>query len=284
MKQGISGVVIAYNESIRIAACIEGLKQVCDEVIVVDSYSTDDTVDIAKSLGCSVFQHAFEGHIEQKNWAQGLSNYTWVLSLDADEILSDGLIAWLKEFRNTTVACMNGDSISSELLAERDQWNTNSDINRDCIAWSFPRLNHLGERPIKGCGWYPDRKIRLWRFGEAAWGGINPHDKIEVHSSGGDDKVRVGACNQNILHFTYNSYSEIGIQAMKFATIGGRALQSTGEKRVWLWAKILVSPCSRWIKNYLMHGGFLYGKDGWVICYWQFMETFHKYRFALINK
>lgn len=268
MKQGISGVVIAYNESERIASCVERLMRVCDEVIVVDSFSTDNTIAIAESMGCRVLSHEFKGHIEQKNWAQRQSTFSWILSLDADEVLSDGLVAWMLNFRSMAFADSQGLPFSGD----------------GYLAWSFPRLNHLRGRAIRGCGWYPDRKIRLWRSGMAYWGGNNPHDRIILGDA--EDKSVLGAvgkCEEDILHYTYNSYEEVKAQALKFAAIGGDALREKREFWGILWIKSLVSPVSRWLKNYWIRGGFLYGKDGWIICYCQFLETHHKYRKALVK-
>lgn len=258
MKRGISGVVIAYNEMERIAKCVRSLQRVCDEVIVVDSNSTDDTVAVCMQLGCRVFQQTFLGHIEQKNIAQDKAEYSWVLSLDADEILSDSLIEWLMDFRNRSLDL--------------------EDNSGSPVAWGFNRLNHLGGKPIRGCGWYPDQKIRLWRKGLAQWGGTNPHDKIVVKS---DYNERIGYCHCEILHYTYANYQAVEIQARKFGRIGGLALRGQQVSRLHLWFKLLSSPWVRWIKNYLLKGGFKYGKDGWVICYWQMHETFSKYRYAL---
>ncbi len=258
MKRGISGVVITYNEMERIANCVRSLQRVCDEVIVVDSNSSDDTVGICTRLGCRVFQHEFLGHIEQKNLAQSKAEFSWVLSLDADEVLSDALIEWLKDFRYRFLDL--------------------EDNGGSPVAWGFNRLNHLGGNPIRGCGWYPDQKIRLWRKGLAHWGGTNPHDKIVVTV---EHSERIGYCDGDILHFTYSNYHEVEMQARKFGKIGGIALREQGVSRLRLWFKLLSSPWIRWIKNYLIKGGFNYGKDGWVICYWQMHETYFKYRYAL---
>lgn len=266
MKIGISGVVIAHNEAQRIADCVGSLQRVCDEVVVVDSFSTDDTVSICESMGCRILQHEFKGHIEQKNWAQHQATYSWILSLDADEVLSDALIAWLLKFR--------------EQLSAEDSESSTITENHAMVAWKFPRLNHLSGRAIRGCGWYPDRKVRLWKSGYGAWGGSNPHDRIIVNAEHQD---RVGDCGHDILHYTYESYAEVEAQSRKFGTIGAESLRIQGVSKTLLWIKLLSSPWVRWVKNYLINGGICYGKDGWVICYWQWQETFTKYKKALFD-
>jgi glycosyltransferase involved in cell wall biosynthesis len=261
MNQGISGVIIAYNESARIANCVRSLQRVCDEVVVVDSFSTDNTFALCQQLGCSVFQQEFLGHIEQKNFAQDKAKFSWILSLDADEVLSDTLINWLEAFRNNSLDFEN-DNVAP-------------------VAWSFHRLNHLGGKPIRGCGWYPDQKIRLWRKGVGNWGGTNPHDKIIVSPEYSD---RIGYCDCQILHFTYANHYEVEMQARKFGLIGGKSLRDQQLSWLTLWLKMLSSPWVRWIKNYIIKGGYKHGKDGWVICYWQMHETFSKYYIALFSR
>ena len=100
----LSIVIITFNEEKNIARCINSVKEIADEIIVVDSYSTDKTKDIALDLGAIVIENKFEGHIEQKNIALQKANYTWVLSLDADEALSDKLKNKIQEIKKNPTA------------------------------------------------------------------------------------------------------------------------------------------------------------------------------------
>ena len=131
----LSVVIIAYNESDQIADCIKSVNGLADEILVVDSFSTDDTVSIAESLGARVLQHKFEGHIQQKNWAKDQATNNFVLSIDADERLT----LELKE------------SIAQE-----------KELGFHHSGYYMNRLNFIGSKALKCCGWYPDKKLRLW--------------------------------------------------------------------------------------------------------------------------
>ncbi len=123
----LSVVIIANNEEENIGRCIASVEGLADEIIMVDSFSTDKTCEIAHNLGARVIQHTFEGHIEQKNWAREQVIYPYVLSLDADESLSE-------ELKNSIAAVKN-------------------DFKFD--GYTMNRLNFYCGKPIKTCGWYP---------------------------------------------------------------------------------------------------------------------------------
>src|ERR1019366_408968 len=148
----LSVVIITFNEEENIAKCIDSVKEIADEVVVVDSFSTDKTRDIAESKGARFIQHKFEGHIQQKNWAKDQASHNYVLSLDADETLSAELKTAITETKKI---------FSS-------------------YGYTMNRLNFYCGKPIKTCGWYPDRKLRLWNRAKGEWKGVNPHDKFEL--------------------------------------------------------------------------------------------------------
>lgn len=262
----ISAVIIAFNESANIARCIESVSDLVDEILVVDSFSTDNTCEIAESLGARVVQHAFEGHIQQKNWAKDQATHPWVLSLDADECLSDELHTNLK------IAIKNGC------------------LYGKAKGFSFSRLNHLGDTPIRGCGWYPDAKLRLWERSCGQWQGRNPHDKFVVESM-----YSLSSIPGDILHYTYSDLGAVKQQAIKFGKIGGRAIQSelvdfSGSPVrhqlifAFLLLKLLTAGPTRFIRNYLFKRGWMYGYNGLAICYWQMVEVTLKYGWALFGK
>lgn len=138
----ISTVIITYNEEKHIARCLASVEEVSDEILIIDSHSSDRTVEIAKEFGAKVILHEFEGHIQQKNFAMGEAQYDYVLSLDADEMLSIELI-------RSIVA------VKSNVQAD---------------AYQFNRLNNFCGKWIKHGLWYPDRKIRLWDRTKGKWG------------------------------------------------------------------------------------------------------------------
>ena len=248
-KPSLSVVVITYNEAMNIQRCIQSVQPVADEIVIVDSYSSDNTVDIAKSLGTTVYQHAFEGHIQQKNWAMQQAKSDWILSLDGDECLSDALIQEITDWKNS--------------------FNPKNTLS-PCAFW-VKRLNHLAGQSIKSCGWYPDKKIRLWAAGSGQWAGTNPHDRFTLT----DGSAVIGQFHGDLLHFTYSDFNQIKQQAIKFGRIGAKAIQS----KFWgyLLIKSFISPQVKFVKNYLIKRGFLDGKNGFVICYWQWRESLLKY-------
>ncbi len=131
----LSAVIITFNEEKNIERCIQSLIPVADEVLVVDSFSTDSTREKAGNLGARVVEHAFDGHIQQKNWAANQAKYDFVLSLDADEALTD-------ELRDSIL------KIKTNWVGE---------------GYRVKRLTSYCGQWIKHCGWYPDMKLRLFR-------------------------------------------------------------------------------------------------------------------------
>ncbi len=230
LKKGISGVIITYNESSNIRRCIESLKGVVDEVVVVDSNSTDNTIKICKELNARVILQPFLGYIEQKNFALECAHYNYVLSLDADEALSDGL--------------------RSEILGLRD-----SLIHS---AYRFNRLNNFYGHWLRHGNWYPDRKIRLWDKTKYHWAGTNPHDRVDVA-----DESQVKLIKADILHYSYSKVSEHIDQIHKFAKIHAEAAATKG-KQASILVHIVLNPTFKFFKRYFLYLGFLDGYYGFI--------------------
>lgn len=244
----ISAVIITYNEAANLGRCLQSLVAVADELLVVDSFSTDGTVKIAESYGAKFVQHTFEGHIEQKNYAQSLAQHTWVLSLDADEALSDELAANIRAWKN---------------------WP-----NDNTNGYTFNRLNFYCGRAIKTCGWYPDKKIRLWKKGCGTWQGINPHDKLVLQTGN-----YAAHLNGDLLHYTHPTQASLQKQSEKFARIGAEHLRN--KPLLFLLGKWVFSTPFRFLKSYFLQLGFTDGAAGLQISYYQTREVFYKYLWAL---
>lgn len=242
----LSVVIIANNEEENIGRCISSVQGIADEVVLVDSFSTDKTRDIAAQLGARVMQHVFEGHIQQKNWARQQAQFEYVLSLDADESLSD-------ELRNS-IRALQGDYKFD--------------------GYTMNRLNFYCGKAIRTCGWYPDTKLRLWNNAKGQWGGVNPHDKFELGSGSS-----IAHLEGDILHNTFPTPEAYLSQVEKFATISAQQLK--GGNTVWLLYKLLFSAPFKFIRNYFFNLGFTEGKTGWVICSNQAREVFLKYYRAI---
>jgi len=241
----LSVVIITFNEEKNIERCLQSVQSVADEVVVLDSFSTDQTLSICKKWGVRVEQHPFDGHIQQKNRALKLASNDLILSLDADEALSPLL-------RHSI-----------------EQWKK---LEQPPAAWVNRRTNYCGQW-INHSGWYPDRKLRLFDRQKAQWGGQNPHDKIVLSNS-----MPTVQLQGDLLHYSYYSVEEHLERARKYAQISAKAMLLRGKRPFWV--QQFWNPAMKWIKCYLLRGGFRDGKAGWTICKIAALETFWKYRLA----
>lgn len=240
----ISLVVIAKNEAEKISACIGSVADLVDEILVMDSGSTDGTQTLAESLGARVVFRPFQGHIEQKNAAAHEARTEWILSLDADEQL-DG-------------------QARQEILRLKAEGPTAS-------AYGWNRLNHYGNQPIWHGAWYPDRKLRLWKKNSGTWQGQNPHDKW-VPGPG----EKVAWLKGHILHFSFNGRHDHREQAERFAKIAAAAMHGRGKRAAWF--RPYLHGGLRWFRDYIWLGGFLDGQAGWHIAGINAWEAAEKYR------
>lgn len=247
MNESLSVVVITFNEEANIRRCLESVASLADEVIVLDSGSQDQTRVIAAQMGARVEVHPFDGHIEQKNRARAMAKGSLVLSLDADEALNEQL--------RLAILSLKKEGAS-------------------CTAFTMNRLNFYRGRPIKTCGWYPDRKLRLWKNGVGCWAGRNPHDRYTV-----PEGTSMGHLAGDILHDTYPDKAALVRQSKKFAAISAMHLQ--GKSSASLWFKMLFGPLFRFVRTWIFQRGFISGSRGWELCTWQAREVFLKYREAL---
>jgi glycosyltransferase involved in cell wall biosynthesis len=239
----LSAVIITYNEERNIARCLDSIKEIVDEIVIVDSFSTDKTVEICNSCGAKVHQQKFEGHIQQKNYAVGKTSFPFVLSLDADEVLSDEL--------------------KKSIASVKSQWKFDGyEMNRltnYCGAW------------IRHSGWYPDRKIRLFDKRKGKWTGVNPHDCYALNNP----HASVGYLQGDILHYSYYSISGHVKQADYFTEISARVLYEQGRKASLI--RLLISPLFRFVRDYVIKCGFLDGYYGLIVCMISSYAVFLKY-------
>lgn len=239
----LSAVIITFNEEHNIKRCIRSLIKVADEIVVVDSFSNDKTEDICRSFNVRFLQHAFVGHIEQKNYAMSMANFDHVLSLDADEELSDNL--------------------QQSILSVKQNWTAD--------GYTMNRLtSHCGTW-IRHCGWYPDRKIRLWDRRKGKWNGENPHDRVLM-----DDGATISHLSGDILHYSYLSYSDHIKQLEKFSTIAADDAFRRGKKANFL-IHVVLYPWWRFIQLYFFRLGFLDGIAGFTVCVTDAFYRFTKY-------
>lgn len=239
----LSAVIITYNEQKNIARCIDSLQGIADDIVVVDSFSTDETEEICKTKGVRFIQHSFEGHIEQKNWAITQAKFPHVLSLDADEALDEILKKSIAEIKN----------------------------NWQCDGYYMNRLTNYCGKWIYHGGWYPDKKLRLWDIRKGKWGGENPHDKYELFA--GDKKA--GYLKGNILHYSFYSIEQHQQQVNYFTDIASKALYKKGKRATPF--HFLFNPFIKFIRDYFFKLGFLDGYYGFVVSKISAKATYLKY-------
>lgn len=244
----ISACIISYNEENKIEDCLRSLEGVVDEIIVVDSLSTDKTKEIVKKYTDKIYDQKFLGHVEQKNLAVEKANYDWILSLDCDERLTDELRESILKIKN------NIETTDAYRMARK-------------TFYVYRWLNHC---------WYPDFKVRLFNRKSAKWGGTNPHDRVEV--TGGNIVTLKG----DIQHYSFNSISEHLKTIDSFTEIGAQEIIKKGK------SVSLVSPFTHgiwtFLKLYLFKKGFLDGYAGLIVAVLSGIHAFIKYSKVIMIK
>ncbi|MCL5745147.1 MAG: glycosyltransferase family 2 protein [Acidobacteria bacterium] len=236
----ITATIITLNEERKIARAIESLRCV-DEIVILDSGSTDRTVELAGKLGARTVELPWKGYASQKNLAAEEAAHDWILSLDADEALSEAL--------------------------EGEIWNLKKNGPK-YDAYTMPRLAQYMGRWILHSGWYPDRKIRLYDRRKAKWVGDFVHETLHVNG-------RIGHLEANLLHFTCDSLSEHLKTLDHYTTLAAAELVS--RKQPIHLRRLIFDPAWTFFRTYLLQRGFLDGLEGLTIAYMAAMYTFLKY-------
>lgn len=226
----LSGVIITFNEEKNIEKCLQSLINVVDEIIVVDSFSTDNTKQICLNYKVTFIEQEFLGYIEQKNFALKQASNNYIVSLDGDEALSE--------------------TLQNSILKLKSNWQFD--------GYYCNRFNNFCGQWIKHSDWYPNKKLRVFDRRLAEWKGINPHDKIALKNH-----RKAGQLKGDILHWTYQSYSEFKKKTEYFSTIAAQAYFDKGKKAPLY--KIIWNPTWAFFKAYILRLGFLDGKNGFVI-------------------
>lgn len=244
----LSGVIITYNEERNIGRCLESLQEVCDEILVLDSFSTDKTQEICQSFGVRFEQNEFVGHIQQKNEALQRAKHPWILSLDADEALTPTL---------------KQSILSIKKKAPKNGGYTMNRLTSYCGKW------------IHHSGWYPDTKLRLVSKANAFWGGTNPHDKLIA-----EENLSITHLKGDLLHYSYYTKEDHFKQIAFFSQIAAKELYAKKVKSSLF--KIGIKTMAQFIKSYFIKLGFLDGLAGWHIAIRSAYGTHQKY--ALLRK
>jgi glycosyltransferase involved in cell wall biosynthesis len=248
--RALSAVIITYNEAQNIGRCIDSLAGVADEVVVLDSFSTDGTVAIARQKGAVLFQQAFAGYITQKNHAIGLATHHFVLSLDADEALSPDLAAAIREVK----------------------------AREEVAAYSMNRCSWYRGRFIRHGLWYPDRKLRLFDRRTGMCGGFNPHDKIVLL-----EEMPVIRLKGDLLHYTYATLEAYRERNAEVSRTAAQSLFEQGVKKKGF--ALVINPVWAFLNGYILRLGFLDGRDGLTIAWYCAMQCYRKHRWLrLLHK
>lgn len=240
----LSAVIITYNEEKNIERCLNSLKEIADEIVVLDSYSKDRTKEICLQHKVSFYEHAFDGHIQQKNRAITYAKYPHILSLDADEALNEQLVESIKEVKNAF----------------------------NLQGYYMNRLTNYCGHWVKHCGWYPDKKLRLWDSRLGQWMGINPHDKYELFEG---DKM-AGHLKGDILHYSYYTQEDHYRQVNYFTDIAAKAYFESGKRAPFY--KLIINPIAKFVHHYILALGFLDGVAGYRISKISAYATYLKYK------
>jgi glycosyltransferase involved in cell wall biosynthesis len=220
----LTACIITYNEADRIDACLRSLS-FCDEIVVVDSHSTDTTRQIAGSLNARVIERDWPGYRSQKQFAVEAASNDWVLCLDADERVTSQLREEIEALRARGFA--------------------------EHAGWSVPRITDYFGQFLRHGNAYPDRLIRLFDRRRGGWIGEEIHENTRVTGS-------VGRLHGHLEHFSYRSLSDHHTRMARYADLMARALYARG-KRCGL-SKVLFNPAWRFFRGYVLRLGFL---DGW---------------------
>jgi glycosyltransferase involved in cell wall biosynthesis len=240
----ISATIVTLNEENNIARVIDSLR-CADEVLVVDSGSTDRTREIALHHGARVLEERWRGYAAQKNFAAASAEYDWILSLDADEQLTPELAA--------------------EILVLKQ-------ASPDFDAYSFPRRARYLGRWIRHSGWYPDRKPRLYHRAKGQWIGDYVHESVHI-------KGKVGELDADLLHFTCDSLSQHLRTLDRYTTLAAQEL--IAEQTPVSVLHLAIDPAWTLVRTYFLQRGFADGPQGIAIAWMAALYTFLKYAKAM---
>ncbi len=238
----ISGVVITLNEEKNIGDCIDSMLKVCDEVLVLDSHSTDNTKQICLEKGVRFEQTDWKGYSVTKNLANDLATHNYILSIDADERLNDELVSSIKSLTKNN---LNG-------------------------VYSFNRLTNYCGSWVRHCGWYPDVKVRLFPKDKVKWEGDFVHEELTL------DGLKQTHIKGDLLHYSYYDKKDHRARADKYSVLTAQKMHHAGKTCGPL--KPYLSAIAKFFSVYFVKAGFLDGKAGWNIAMISAQSNVVKYK------
>ena len=242
MREKVSACIITGNEEENIRRCLESVKW-ADEIVVVDSYSTDKTFEISTQYTNRVYRHEWLGYIAQKNLIKDMASHPWILFVDADEEVSEKL--------------------KTAIVHELESGEC-----KEYSGYDFPRMvKYLGRWIVNG-DWYPDVKLRMFRKDRGRCVGREPHDRVEVEG-------KVKRLNGCLYHYTYENIEDQVAAINGFSTITARGWHE--ENRVFHMEQILFRPIFKFVRSYFFRRGFMDGMPGLIIAVTTAFGVFVKY-------
>lgn len=242
IKLPLSVSFISYNEEANIGKTIESIKDIASEIILVDSHSTDDTREIARSYGAKVFEEDWKGHIEQKNSALEKCKQEWIFSLDCDEVVSE-------ELKRSIVLMMS---------------------NPDADGYYVNRKTYYMGKFLEHV-WNPDWKLRIVKKrSNPKWNGYNPHDTLNINGS-------IKKLNGDLYHYSYRDLEDHFKRTVDYARVAAQSYYKNGKK--FRWHKPFLNSISAFLKVFIIQRGFLDGYQGLIIAVSSFFYVFLKYIF-----
>ncbi len=238
-RENVSVFIVCFNEEKQIRRCLDSIKW-CEEIIIVDSGSTDKTLEICREYTDKIFHKPWAGYVEQKRFALEKCQYDWVLNLDADEVLTPAL--------------------SQEIMRELE----NSVYDGYFILRT---VFHLDKWWRKG-GWHPEYRLRLCKKSKTVWGGMDPHEKAIV--TGKTKKL-----NSELEHYSYKNIADQIARINNYSSTLANNLYASGERGNVM--QIILNPISRFIKFYILKKGFLEGFPGFTMAVVDAFYVFLKY-------
>jgi len=225
---GVTAIIITFNESANIAAALESVRW-ADEIVVVDSESTDDTVEIARRYTDRVIVRPWPGYIDQKNFAASQASHDWIFALDADE------------------------RVPPELAGEIGAVMAAGPV---CAGYRMPRVSHYLGRWIRSTDWYPNLQIRLYDRRRARWAGRYVHESMEVDGE-------VGPLRSELQHLPYGDVSHHLRTIDRYSTLAARQMFEDGRRAGPI--GMVLHAHGAFLRNYLLRGGFRDGTAGLIV-------------------
>lgn len=236
----LSVVIIAKNEARHIEACLQSLLW-ADEIVVVDSGSTDETVDIAKRYTNHVYVKPWLGFGLQKQMAVDLASNDWIFNIDCDERVTLGL----------------ADEIRMILVSATP-----------AAAYSVPRRTFIGKKEIKHCGWYPDRTVRLFQRSKSQYSESMVHERVDVNGE-------IAQCKGHLLHFSFSGIASMLVKTNFYSDLSAKQMFESG--RVCTVFDLFIRPLAAFIKTYIIRAGIFDGVEGMTVSITTALLTYTKY-------